>query len=224
MSSGNTVESSGVQELIDRLRVEGVTAGQGEAESLVAAAKLKAIQIRDEAKDEATATVAAARAEADRIVQDGEEALRLASRDVLIQVRESCRHEFETKLGKLVHHTLQDQSFLQRMILEIVNKTKPEDPDQAVQVLLPETEVTEEELKREIGEVRPDSLAAFVMGLGGDILRDGLTFGVNHDVSSGIEVRLVDDDVKLELSDESITKLLLGYLAPRFRAILDSEK
>ena len=36
----------------------------------------------------------------------------------------------------------------------------------------------------------------------------------------GIRVRLLDDDLEIDLTDEAIAELLLEHLQPRFRAVL----
>jgi V/A-type H+-transporting ATPase subunit E len=63
-----------------------------------------------------------------------------------------------------------------------------------------------------------------VLGLTADVLRDGLTFGVSDDPSPGIRIQIIEDDVQLELTDETLTTLLLQYLAPRYRAVLEKDE
>jgi V/A-type H+/Na+-transporting ATPase subunit E len=219
--ANDTKQSSGVQELIDRLHQEGVAQGQNEAESLVTDARRQSMTILDNARKEAEEILAKARAEARRIVEDGNEALRLASRDVMLRLREAFHSEFERRVQKLVAFTLEDRRFLEQLILEVARRASPEDPQKRLKVLLPEGEVSEEQLAAEVADVPEGSLAHFVLGLAADVLREGLTFGVSDDPSPGVRVQIVEDDVQLELTDETITALLLQYLAPRFRAVLE---
>ena len=60
----------------------------------------------------------------------------------------------------------------------------------------------------------------FVLSLGGGMLRDGMSFGVADDGEAGIRVRLVDDDVQIELTESALSELLLQHMLPRFRALL----
>jgi hypothetical protein len=39
-----------------------------------------------------------------------------------------------------------------------------------------------------------------------------------------MRIRLVDRDVEIELTDEALEALLMQFLAPRFRALLNSER
>jgi V/A-type H+/Na+-transporting ATPase subunit E len=216
------MQSSGVQELIDRLRNEGVTSGLSEGERLQAEARVKAMEVLDEARAEAQQILAKARAEATSIVENGKEALRLASRDVVLRVREAFYGEFKNRLGRLVKHRLSDPKLLEKMILELTAKSRPAEGKQAV-VLLPETQISEAELNSEVANVQPGSMASFVLGLTADVLREGLEFRVANDIDSGVKVQIVEDDVQIELSDKTITVVLLEYLVPRYRAIMQQE-
>ena len=105
---------SGVQELIDRLRGEGVEQGRAEAAALIAAAREEASKILDSAHREAEILRSHARADAETLRRDGLEAFRLAARDGVIALRESLRDDFASKLTRLVSHSLNDRSFLER--------------------------------------------------------------------------------------------------------------
>lgn len=223
MSTGTTnLQSSGVQELIDRLRQEGVASGQSESERLQSEARIKAMEILDNAKLEAEQVLAKARAEAKSIEDNGKEALRLASRDVVLRVREAFYEEFKSRLNRLVKHKLSDQKLLEKMILELTAQNRPSDNKQ-VQVLLPSAQISEADLTKEVANVQPGSLASFVLGLTADVLREGLSFDVTNDIDSGVKIQIVEDDVQIELSDKTITVVLLEYLVPRYRAIMQQE-
>ncbi len=219
----NNQQSSGVQELIDKLHQEGVASGEAEAERLVGNARKEAMSILDDALAEAEKIVTNAKEERERVIENGNQALRLASRDVRLRVREACFEEFTKNLKRLVGLTLKDRKFLEEFILEVARKAIPDDPKQQLRVLLPAGTATPEEIAKEVSPVQPDSLAAFLLGLTADILRDGLTFAVSDDPSPGITVQIVDEDVQLELTDETITTLLMQYLAPRYRTIMEKE-
>ncbi len=217
-------QTSGVQELIHKLHQEGVATGQSEAQRIVADARREAMQILDDARVEADKLIAAAKLEGEKIVEHGNAALRLASRDVLLRVQEACYDELKNRIQRLVAFTLQDRKFLEEMILEVCRQAKPEDTKKSWRVLLPAGVATNEELAKEVATPQPDSLTAFIFGLTADILRDGLTFGVSDDPSPGIKIQIVEDDVQLELSDKTLTTLLLQYLNPRFRSILEKDE
>ena len=216
-----TKDSSGVQELIDRLRTEGVTKGEGEAEALIKQARKQSMEILDQARKEAEEITAKAREEGKRVRESGEEALRLASRDAILKLKEAFHQEFENRVRQLVSYRLKDQTFMERLILEIAGRSVPKDDGQPMELLLPSDEVTPEDLEGGPGDVKEGTLSHFVLGLAGDVLREGVTFGVSDDADTGVKVRLLEEDVEIELTDETITDLLMQFMLPRFRAILE---
>jgi V/A-type H+-transporting ATPase subunit E len=190
--ANDTKQSSGVQDLIDRLHDEGVAKGQSEAEALITEARKEAMTILDDARREAEAIQAKAREEADNIIKNGNEGLRLASRDVMLKLKESFHKEFENKVRQLVAFTLKDRQFLEQLILEIARRGVPEEESKRLNVLLPEGEATPEELAAEVSDVKEGTLASFVLGLAADVLREGLTFGVSDEPSPGVRVQIVE--------------------------------
>jgi V/A-type H+-transporting ATPase subunit E len=205
------------------LRDEGVAHGQTESERMIAEARVKSMEILDKARSESESMLAAARAEATSIVENGKQALRMASRDTVLQLREACNQQFRSQLKQLVRHKLSDPKLLEQMIVQIAAKARPDDSAQQVKVLLPQGSVSQEELKKEIANPQPGSLSAFVLGLTADILRDGLTFELSDEPSPGVRVQIVEDDVQLDLTDETITAVLMQYLVPRFQAVLKKD-
>jgi V/A-type H+/Na+-transporting ATPase subunit E len=147
----------------------------------------------------------------------------MASRDVILSVREACHDEFRNRLRQFVKHRLSDQKLLEQMILELAAKNRPSDAAGKMLLQLPSTQVSSEELQKEVRDVKSGSLAAFVLGLTAEVLREGLTFGVSEESGEGVRIKLLDDDVQLELTDHTITSVLMRYLAPRYRAVMQQE-
>jgi V/A-type H+-transporting ATPase subunit E len=59
-----------------------------------------------------------------------------------------------------------------------------------------------------------------VLGISGDMLREGVDLKPSEDISGGIRIRLVGEDLEIDLSDQAISDLLLQNLLPRYRAIV----
>jgi len=217
---GESTTSTGVQQLIDRLQSEGVRKGQAEADAVVTAARAQAMKILDEARQEADQLVKSAQQEADRTRNNGEEAVRLAGRDAILHLTEELRKDFERKLQKLVGHTLKDTEFLKQLILEVARRAMPEDEKSNMKVLLPADQVTNEDLSQKKEKLPKDSLAKFVLSLGGAAVRDGLTFAVADSDVPGIRVQIVDDDLQIDLTTDTLTHFLLQHLTPRFQVMM----
>ena len=219
VSPALAAESVGVESLISRLRDEGITQGRTQAEALVAAAQQEAADLVATAQREAEAILARATEEAGKLKAAGEDAIRLAMRDTILALEGDLLKGFTDRLHRLVKGVLADPAFLQRLILEVAGRVAPTSAQRA-EVLLPAELVSLEDLQSKPEEAAPGTLMHFVLSLGGGMLRDGMQFGVSEDGEAGIRVRLVDEDVQIDLTESAISQLLLRHMLPRFRALL----
>lgn len=214
------VESAGVDKLIDRLRDDGIAQGRNQAEALVTAAQKQASDIVATAQREAETILVKAKEEAGKLKAAGENAIALAMRDTILSLESEIVKEFRNKLVQLIKGLLADPAFLQRLILEAASKAAPASTDKRAELLLPAEIVSLEDLQRKPEQATPGTLMHFVLSLGGGMLREGISFGVTDDGEAGIRVRLVDDDVRIDLTESAISELLLRHMLPRFRALL----
>jgi len=213
------VESQGVESLIGRLRDEGIAQGRSQAEVIVAEAKNQAADIVAAARTEADNILLNARQEAGKEKAAGEDAIRLAMRDTLLSLEGDVVNVFRNRLRRLIKGTLADPEFLKRLILAIASKAVPP-AGERVEVLVPAEIVSLEDLQRKPEEAKPGTLMAFVLTMGGGMLREGMSFGVADDNQAGIRVQFVDQDVRLDLTESAISDLMLKHMLPRFRALL----
>ncbi len=213
MSNDQPSSSSGVQELIDRLHQQGLSKGQQEADTLIAKAREQAAAILDQAKEEADEIVKSAIREAQRTQVAGEEAIRLAGRDTILRLTEELSDDFVDKVRGLVGHSMRDRDFLMQLVLTATHEAIPEN-------LRKEGHLNVQLMDDGLESPSDQQLDDFVRALGGEALRDGLTFEIIDSEVPGIRIQAIDEDLEVELSAETITHLLLKYLSPRFREIV----
>ncbi|MEZ6150345.1 MAG: hypothetical protein R3C09_09495 [Pirellulaceae bacterium] len=213
-------ESSGVEELIGRLREQGVEEGKAQADALMEQTRLKAERHLDEAKREADGLLQRARENAEKTKRAGEEAVQLAVRDAILSLKSEMVDQFSDRVRRLVSRELNDGDFLKQLILEIGGRSAP-DRDQSAKLLLPNDAIGLEQLRSDPEEVKEGNLSHFVASITKEMLRDGLELGTREDTSAGIRIQLLDENVEIELTDEAIADLLLRHLVPRFRAIME---
>ena len=216
--------SAGVEALLDRLQAEGVRAGETAAAKLIADAEARARTIRETAEREADAMIEAARKEAANLERGGKEALRVAMRDTVLDLKQAIANRFKGDLARLVSKHLQDEELLRQLIVEVAGKTaRDADLEQAgeIEVLLPADVVGLDELRRDPTGLRDGKLGHFVLGSAAELLRDGVTLGRAPDGMVGIQVRLEDQDIVLDLTDKAVAEVILQHLQPRFRALLE---
>jgi V/A-type H+-transporting ATPase subunit E len=220
--NGNNPIAAGVEALIARLRDEGVGEGREAAKRVVAEAEARARWMIAQAEQEADTIRSEARRAATRFRQAGEESLRTAARDVILTLKATLSQQFAREIERLVSARLKDRELLGQLIIEIAGRSRAEIETQApLEVLLPSDTIGIEALRQKPEELQQGPLTQFVLAVTGDILREGVTFGVDEDMKAGIQVRLTDSGVTLDLSDRAIAQLLLQYLQPRFRALLE---
>jgi V/A-type H+-transporting ATPase subunit E len=220
MPKAAALESAGVEDLIGRLRDQGIGQGRSEADALVTAAQLQAADIIAAATRDAEAVSAKAKEEAGKLKAGGEDAVRLAMRDAVLTLEGDLIKEFDNRLRHLVKGVLVNPAFLQRLILEVASRVAPATAGKPAEILLPAELVSLDDLRRKPEEAKPGTLMHFVLSVGGTMLREGMSFGVADDGAAGIRVRLVDDDMQIDLTETAITGLLLQNMLPRFRALL----
>jgi V/A-type H+-transporting ATPase subunit E len=214
--------SHGVEDLIERLRLEGVKAGRSEAERIVADAEARARWLVEQAQDEADNLIEKARSEANALRSSADDALQVAARDMLLSLRERLTHRFAGEVRRLVSEQLNDIAFLRRLILEVAGKQREVlDEGDQVEVLLPSRALEVDELNEGGGGRSDGELTEFVLGITDAMLRDGVTLRVSDQGMEGISARLVDDEIQVDVTADAVAALLLEHLQPRFRALLE---
>jgi V/A-type H+-transporting ATPase subunit E len=219
-SSGVGVESAGVESLIGRLRDQGIAQGRSQAEAIVTAAKQQAADIVAAAQREADAILVTAKRDAGKLKAASEDAIRLAARDTILSMEGDLLSGFLSTLRHMVKGVLADPAFLQRLILEVASRSAPAPSAGRVELLLPAEIISLEDLQRKPEEAKPDTLMHFVLSMGGGMLREGMSFGVAEDGEAGIRIRLVGEDMQVDLRESAISNLLLRHMLPRYRALL----
>lgn len=213
--------SSGVEALIEQLRHQGVQRGREEAELLLKDARQKATQMLDEARHEAELIRMTAKKEADQTRKAGEDALKMAARDLLLSLKETMALSFADQVERLVEQQMDNQEFMRRLILELAGKVRDQSQlaNHQLEILLPDEFIGLDELRRNAHEYRQGQLSQFVQSLSGDLLRDGVSLDTHN--GRGLRIRLVGKEIEIDLTEASIAEVLLKHLQPRFRALLE---
>ncbi len=220
-NDGETV-SKGVNELIARLREDGVEAGRAEAATIVDQARAEAMALREAAQAEAQAMREAARKDADAFRKAGEDALQAAVRDATLDLKIQMTEKFRADMRRLVSREMKDATFLRQIILELVGRVRERvDHSGSVEMILPVEAIGLDELRDNVDELENGPLTEFVRGVAGELVRDGVRFAGSDELAAGARVYLENEDVMIDLSDVAVADMLARHLQPRFRAILE---
>ena len=213
---------SGVQGLINRLRDDGVKAGQEKADQVLREAREQAVQIVAKAKAEATDMLNKARIEIETEKAAAHESLRVAIRDTGLKMQAEVKTKFAAAVKRLVSMEMRDKEFLRQVILAIAGLAAGDKAcgEQSVNVLLPKELFETDEKDTRLTEEGRDRMRHLVLGITGEMLREGVELKPSEDMSGGIRIQMVGEDLEIDLSDKAISELLLEFLLPRYRAIV----
>lgn len=212
--ANDTTTSTGVQTLIERIRDEAIQTAQAEADRLLADARQQASEIVAQAKSEADAERAKASAEIEADRAASLDALRLASRDTVLNLKAVVIARFEEFVKRLVVSATHDEQLIRNIVLVLAGRAAEEfiqDKDIEVRIskaLLGEATLTEEGNQA-------------ILALSSDMLREGIELIPDDEVTGGARVRLIEDKLEVDLSDRAVARLISQRMIPRFKAILD---
>lgn len=216
--------SSGIDALIQRLKQEGADEGRAAAQKLIADAEARARELLAQAEAKAKQRTDDATQEADRLKRAGEEALKVAMRDAVLELKEGLSSRFAQQVQGVVAKLSTDKEVLKRMILAVASRARGEasiDNVKQLEIILPRTVVGLDELRRNPQELREGALSQFALASAADMLRAGVTFTRSSDDAGGIRVVLKDTGVLVDLTDAAVAGVILRHLQPRFRALLE---
>jgi V/A-type H+-transporting ATPase subunit E len=212
-----TRTSSGVQELIDRIRTQGVQAAQEEADRLLREARQQATQIVAHANAEADATKEKTRAEIEAYRSASLEALKLATRDTVLDLKNRVLARFEEFVQRLVTSATRDKELVRSIVLVLAGHAAHEFiKDKEIEIRL-----SNSLLEGQTGPVWPEEGKLAILGLSGDMLREGIELASDSEIEGGARVRLVQDKLEIDLSDRAVAQMISQRLRPRFKAILE---
>lgn len=220
MAEPGTETSSGVEALISRIRDQGVQAGREEADRVLTEAKQEAARTLEAARKEVETMRAAASAEIEAEKTAAMEALHMAERDTILELRTRVTDGFERHVRRLVSESTLDKEFIRTVVLVLAGHAADEFiRDKEAQILVSGSLGTDTD-DRDLQKAR-DVAREVTLGISADMLREGIELMPATDEHRGVRVRLVGEDVEVDLSEKAISEILLAQLLPRYRAITE---
>jgi len=223
MTDNQPIASSGVEALLERLKNEGVNAGQEKAESIVTNAQKRAEWIIETAELEAKEILEQARKEQADLKSAGVDALQLAARDAFLKLRDTLLGSFSDEVMRVVGEQMTDKSLTEQLILTLANSVRDQagiDESKHIVISLPENIVGVDELRQNPEELKQGNLTHYTASIAANLLRSGVSFEVDENIKAGLSIRLVDEAMVIDFTDETVSALLLEHIQPRFRALL----
>jgi V/A-type H+-transporting ATPase subunit E len=211
---------AGVQNLVDRIRDQGVLAATEKANKILRDAEAKSAKMLADAKREVEQLREKARIEIESNQAAALEALKLSARDTMLQLKAKVSSEFEVFVQRLVTSATNDKEFIKEIVRVLASHVEKElIGDKEIQILISESILTGQPNEK-LGE----HTKHIILGLSSEMLREGVELIPSSDIEGGARVRLVKDKLEIDLSDKAISKLLYQRILPRFQAILDGSE
>ena len=217
-----TENATGVQDLINRLRDDGVRAGQDKADQVLRDARKQAAEIVSQAKAEAEEMLEKARNEIETEKSSAIESLKIAIRDTELKMESELKATFAAHVKRLVSVEMRDLEFLKQIILAIAGLAAGDKAcgEQPVNILLPENLFRSDKRETRLTQEGRDNFRRLVLGITGDMLREGVDLKPSESIGGGIRIQLVGEDLEIDLSDKAISELLLQTMLRRYRSLV----
>lgn len=194
-----------LQELIEQIKKDGVTAAETEAKSIVDSANSQAEKIVADAQSQADKIIAAAKSETERMTKSAEDAIRQAGRNLLISFRESVSAELKAIVGENVSSVYSSQELAQ-LIVNVVEQwaNKPEAEDIAV-ILNGES---------------LEKLEANLLATLKEKMLKGITLKANDNFDGGFRIAVNNGSAYYDYSKDAVVNMLSNYLSPKVTELL----
>lgn len=194
-----------LQELIDKIKKDGVASAETESAKIIANAEKAAEKIVADAHEKAAEITKEAKAETERMEKAGEEAIMQAGRNMLLSFKDSIIGELDGLIKAEVEN-LQTKELLSKLVPETVKTWAKNSEVSELSVLLPEKDLKSLE-------------SALVSELKTEISK-GLEIKPDKTLSAGFRIGVKNGAAYYDYSAESLSEMFAAYLNPKVAALL----
>ncbi|AGT43998.1 V-type ATP synthase subunit E [Treponema pedis] len=194
-----------LQELIAKIKKDGVSAAEEQAAAVIRAAEEKAKSIIADAENEAQTAVKKAEAEAERFRKAAESSIEQAGRNTLISFRQGVLRELEAIIGSETAKSY-NAEVLKTLIPETVKLWVKNNNTEDLSVIL-----SPQDLKN-----LENSLHSALK----DVISKGVEIKADGKMSGGFRIGTRDGAAYYDFSAEAVAALFASYLSPKTSEIL----
>ena len=194
-----------LEELLEKIKKEGVEAAESEAKAIIDAANAKAEKIISEAKEKAEKIMQDAKAENAKTVQSGEDAISQAGRNLLISFRQSVAKELETVAGDGVNAVYSSDALAEIIIKVVESWAKNSETDNLAVIL-------------NSGDL--EKLESTLLSALKAKMLNGVTLKPNDNFDGGFRIAVNEGSAYYDYSAAAVTEMLSNYLSPKVTELL----
>ncbi|MCL2008582.1 MAG: V-type ATP synthase subunit E [Treponema sp.] len=196
-----------LQELIDKIKKDGIESASEEAAKLKHEAENEAARIVAAAKKEAADIVERGKVDADRAEKAGKAALEQASRNLIL----AFKGEVQSHLDKIVAHSVSSaygEDTLKAVLPEIFKAWAGKSGVESLDLLLSEANL--------------NKLKSWATGALSNELKKGVELKSDRNLGAGFRIANKDGSAYYDFSAESVAELLSAYLNPQLAELISS--
>lgn len=194
-----------LQELIDKIKKDGIANAESEAQKIIAEAEKKAQSIIADAEEKSQEIIKNAKAETSKMEKASEEAIIQAGRNMLLSFKDSLLSELNG-LVQAETEKATTKDVLAKLIPETVKAWSKNTQVDELSVLLSEKDLSSLQ-------------AAFTNELKAEIEK-GLEIKPDKTLSSGFRIGVKNGAAYYDFSTESVAELFAAYLNPKVAALI----
>ncbi len=194
-----------LQELIDKIKKEGISKAEEDAKATIDAAEKKAEQIIADANAKAEEILKNAKAEIQRVEKASEEAIVQAGRNMLLSFKDGIINELDGLIQTQTENVL-SKDVLTKLIPELIKNWAKNTEASELSVLL-----SEKDLK--------DLEKSFTSELKTEISK-GMEIKVDKTLSSGFRIGVKNGAAFYDYSAESLAQMFSAYLNPKVAGLI----
>lgn len=194
-----------LQELIDKIKKDGVASAEAKAQEIIAEAEKKAASIISSAEEKADSIIKSGKAETERMEKASIDAIRQAGRNLLISFRDGVNAQLSALIATETSKVY-NADMLKTLIPETVKAWASKDDVNSLSVLLSEKDL--KELEKDLGAALKEQI------------NSGLEIKLDNSLTKGFRIGTKDGSAFYDFSAESVADLFSAYLNPKTSAIM----
>ena len=194
-----------LQELIDKIKKDGVTAAEAKAAEIIESANKKAESIISAAQEKSSEIIKKSKAETERMEKASEEAITQAGRNMLLSFKDSLIKELDSLILSETA-AAESKTVLEKLVPETVKAWAKNAEASELSVLLNEKDL------KELEKSLTSSLKAEIS--------KGLEIKPDKTLSAGFRIGVKNGAAFYDYSADSLAEMFAAYLNPKVAALL----
>lgn len=195
-----------LQALLDRINEQGIEKAEAEKNGIIAAARKEAAKLVSEAKAESQSLIEEGRREAELLVKKGEEALKQASRNVLLSLREELGSRMSAVARDCLAAELSGPKLGKAIETAITSYMSAGGRVESLEILVPEAE--------------REAVAKHMLAALGKDLKARPEVLPSSAVAAGFRLVFDGSDVQYDFSDEALLEVVCSFVNPKLAGLV----